>query len=115
MNQIIENTLSTDITDLVLVVSGEVVESNFSQVADQINYQISQISEDLKTEQDFKDAADIAQAPIDAARDAELARISEAASKIPKGVAGDCDLCGEWSGRLVRGACCPCRDKHGLG
>ena len=32
----------------------------------------------------------------------------------PAGVAGDCDLCGEWSGRLVGGACAPCRDKHGL-
>ena len=28
--------------------------------------------------------------------------------------AGDCDLCGEWSGRLVNGACAPCRDKWSL-
>lgn len=27
---------------------------------------------------------------------------------------GDCDLCGEWSGRLVGGVCAPCRDRHKL-
>ena len=27
---------------------------------------------------------------------------------------GDCDLCGEWSGRLIEGVCAPCRDKHKL-
>lgn len=32
----------------------------------------------------------------------------------PAGVSGDCDLCNEWCGRLVGGACPPCRDKHGL-
>lgn len=30
------------------------------------------------------------------------------------GTPGDCDLCGEWSGRLVEGACAPCRDKYKL-
>lgn len=30
------------------------------------------------------------------------------------GVAGDCDVCGDWSGRLIGGACAPCRDKHKL-
>ena len=30
------------------------------------------------------------------------------------GKPGDCDLCGEWFGRLVQGACEPCRDKHNL-
>jgi hypothetical protein len=34
---------------------------------------------------------------------------------IPEGTPGDCDLCGEWSARLVNGACAPCRDKWGLG
>lgn len=34
-----------------------------------------------------------------------------AAARIPDGVPGDCDLCGEWSGRLVEGACAPCRDR----
>lgn len=36
------------------------------------------------------------------------------ASQIPVGNPGDCDLCGEWSGRLVSGACAPCRDRHRL-
>jgi hypothetical protein len=30
------------------------------------------------------------------------------------GVPGDCDLCGEWSGRLVEGVCAPCRDRYKL-
>jgi hypothetical protein len=34
--------------------------------------------------------------------------------ELADGVAGDCDLCGEWSGRLVGGVCAPCRDKHKL-
>lgn len=31
---------------------------------------------------------------------------------LPKGEAGECDLCGEWSGRLIAGACAPCRDRY---
>ena len=30
---------------------------------------------------------------------------------ITPGTTGDCDLCGEWSGRLIGGVCAPCRDK----
>jgi hypothetical protein len=30
--------------------------------------------------------------------------------EIPVGVPGECDLCGEWTGRLVEGLCAPCRD-----
>lgn len=30
------------------------------------------------------------------------------------GVPGDCELCGEWSGRLIEGACAPCRDRYKL-
>lgn len=41
-------------------------------------------------------------------------RIAAARGDIPPGVEGECDLCGEWSGRLIDGACAPCRDKHGL-
>lgn len=33
---------------------------------------------------------------------------------MPVGTPGDCDLCGEWSGRLVEGACAPCRDRYKL-
>jgi hypothetical protein len=36
------------------------------------------------------------------------------AAQIPAGEPGDCDFCGEWSGRLVGGACAPCRDGRGL-
>lgn len=32
----------------------------------------------------------------------------------PAGTPGDCDLCGEWCGRLVGGACVPCREKYKL-
>lgn len=40
--------------------------------------------------------------------------IASAAHDIPPGVPGDCDLCGEWSGRLIGGACAPCRDRYHL-
>lgn len=43
-----------------------------------------------------------------------IAAISAKAKAIPAGVPGECDLCGEWSGRLVNGACAPCRDRHNL-
>jgi hypothetical protein len=55
-------------------------------------------------------ANDIAQAE----RDRAIAEAVAKASNIPLGVAGDCDFCGEWSGRLVGGACAPCRDLRGL-
>ncbi|MDP1925751.1 MAG: hypothetical protein Q8K57_13335 [Thiobacillus sp.] len=32
----------------------------------------------------------------------------------PAGTPGDCDICNEWCGRLVGGACAPCRDKFKL-
>jgi uncharacterized protein (DUF983 family) len=40
--------------------------------------------------------------------------IRKAAKPLARGVAGDCDLCGEWSGRLIGGACAPCRDRYKL-
>ena len=58
------------------------------------------------------DDADRADERIQRRIDEALARA--AASQPPAGVAGDCDLCGEWSGRLVLGACAPCRDKYHL-
>ena len=42
------------------------------------------------------------------------AAIDAARGIIPPGEPGDCDLCGEWSGRLVGGVCAPCRDRYGL-
>lgn len=57
---------------------------------------------------------------VDEATERNERRIAEgiaraAAVPLAKGNPGDCDLCGEWSGRLVLGACAPCRDKRGLG
>jgi len=51
--------------------------------------------------------------------DDEIERnVSEALRKsratLQPGEPGDCDLCGEWSGRLVNGACAPCRDRYKL-
>lgn len=45
-------------------------------------------------------------------RDHALAKIQQEAADMPHGVPGECDLCGEWSGRLVGGVCAPCRDLH---
>jgi len=42
------------------------------------------------------------------------AAIEAARSDIPPGNPGDCDLCGEWTGRLIDGACAPCRDEFNL-
>ena len=36
------------------------------------------------------------------------------AKALPAGEPGECDMCGEWSGRLINGACAPCRDKWRL-
>lgn len=40
--------------------------------------------------------------------------IREAAKDIPPGRPGECDFCGEWSGRLIRGARARCRDERKL-
>lgn len=40
--------------------------------------------------------------------------IAAATRDFPAGHPGDCDLCGEWSARLVEGACAPCRDRYHL-
>jgi len=40
--------------------------------------------------------------------------IRDAAKPLAPGIEGDCDLCGEWSGRLINGACAPCRDLYKL-
>lgn len=53
---------------------------------------------------------------VDVATDRIQQRIDEgiaraASQPLAPGAPGECDLCGEWSGRLVLGACAPCRDK----
>lgn len=40
--------------------------------------------------------------------------LAAAARDIPPGVPGECDLCAEWSERLIAGICAPCRDKYKL-
>jgi len=40
--------------------------------------------------------------------------IAAARKPIPPGEPGECDLCGEWCGRLIGGNCARCRDKHKL-
>ena len=51
-------------------------------------------------------------------RDKEEARcikaVRDEAAKMQTGTPGDCDFCGEWTSRLVGGACAPCRDARGL-
>lgn len=59
------------------------------------------------------DDVDRAQRHIEAEDRARNEAIRKAA-QIPAGKAGDCDLCGSHSMRLVGGACAPCRDRYGL-
>ena len=40
--------------------------------------------------------------------------IKRASKPLQKGNPGDCDLCGEWSGRLIEAVCAPCRDRYKL-
>ena len=57
------------------------------------------------------DQADEAQDKIDQAiEDA----IRKTRAEIPPGYPGECELCGEWSGRLIHGVCAPCRDRYEL-
>lgn len=57
------------------------------------------------------DDIDLAQEREDIAR---ADAIRKASKDIPAGDPGDCDLCGEWCGRLIGGACARCRDKFKL-
>jgi hypothetical protein len=55
---------------------------------------------------------------VDAANDQAQQRldilIKRARKPLQKGNPGDCDLCGEWSGRLIEAVCAPCRDRYKL-
>jgi hypothetical protein len=62
----------------------------------------------------MSDFAESAEAFEQRHRDAALEKARRAAAEIPAGEPGDCELCGEWSGRLVNGACAPCRDRYKL-
>lgn len=60
------------------------------------------------------DVADITGERMEVQEAADLAEVRRKAAQIPKGEPGYCDLCGEFSWRLVHGNCAPCRDKHKL-
>ena len=57
------------------------------------------------------DEIDTANALAQAERERAMRVVMALAAAINPGKPGDCDFCGEWSGRLVGGACAPCRDK----
>ncbi len=58
------------------------------------------------------DHVDITNEKVQAALDRLIDDIRR--TPIKPGKPGECDLCGEWSGRLVDGVCAPCRDKYKL-
>lgn len=60
------------------------------------------------------DDADLSQAKTEVLEAADIAEVRRRAAAMPKGEPGDCDMCGEWFGRLVKGVCARCRDKNGL-
>ena len=58
------------------------------------------------------DEADRADLFIESVIDDHVKEAMRKAADIPIGNPGECDGCGEWSGRLVDGYCAPCRDKY---
>lgn len=54
------------------------------------------------------DEIDRANDRAQADNDRAIAEARAIAAAIPAGSVGECDLCGEWSGRLVGGACAGC-------
>ncbi len=40
--------------------------------------------------------------------------IEAARGEVQEGRPGDCEICGEWFGRLVNGVCVLCREKYGM-
>ena len=60
------------------------------------------------------DDADLSQAKTEVLEAADIAEVRRRAAAMPKGEPGDCEMCGEWFGRLVKGVCARCRDLHKL-
>lgn len=60
------------------------------------------------------DDVDITEERARLALEADVMKVRKAAASMPAGKPGECERCGEWSGRLVRGACAPCRDRFNL-
>ena len=62
----------------------------------------------------MSDEADEANELAEASASRAITAARAAVLAMPVGAPGECALCGEESGRLVRGACAPCRDRRGL-
>lgn len=60
------------------------------------------------------DFIDDTQADMEREQERAMKLNALAVAQIPAGEPGDCDRCGEFSLRLVRGYCAPCRDKYKL-
>jgi RNA polymerase-binding transcription factor DksA len=60
------------------------------------------------------DEVDRAEKDAEFLMDAQVRDIHSKVTKIPAGVPGECDKCGEDSPRLVEGNCARCRDKFKL-
>jgi len=60
------------------------------------------------------DVVDIANENRDTEEARRIKAARDQAEHMPAGAPGDCDLCGEWYGRLVGGACARCRDRYRL-
>lgn len=60
------------------------------------------------------DDADISSHKMDILDSAAVDEIRRKVASIPLGHQGECNLCGEFSPRLVNGVCARCRDRHKL-
>jgi hypothetical protein len=60
------------------------------------------------------DEADRANYFIESVIDDHVNDAMRRAAEMPHGIAGDCQYCGEWYGRLINDACGFCRDKFRL-
>jgi hypothetical protein len=69
---------------------------------------------EIEREDCHGDEADRATYFIESVIDDHVKDAMRRVAQIPEGVAGECSICGEWSGRLVNDACSPCRDKFGI-
>lgn len=57
------------------------------------------------------DDADRSQQDAEMLEEMRVRLVASKAAQIPLGAPGDCDYCGEYFVRLVRGHCARCRDK----
>jgi len=60
------------------------------------------------------DEVDRAQDLAEPLLEADVNVIRQRVANMPAGSPGECDLCGEFSQRLVKSVCAPCRDRHKL-